>query len=268
MCKCPILTAMGHFASDVSMDDYCKPEKKLLGFSLRCVFVPCKNNKLERLQIALLVVFNSADWCLEGIGVDVRGNLGRISRLGGGDRICNHFHTRVSRHLERAVRIALLCGESLDQGSIGRIGSEVGRQCDQHAFGSRTGDRCDVLVADAFRAHEHGLDALLARLTHDQTHFRVIAAEVDEVHALRFQLGDDGGVVAVTGVHAFKHDDWNLCRFQTGLDRSRHALTIRLLVVQNGSLLWLQLSTTYLAAAGPCWSSRPMVRKIYLCGLA
>ncbi|MNT11447.1 hypothetical protein D3C72_1463290 [compost metagenome] len=70
----------------------------------------------------------------------------------------------------------------------------------------------------------------------------MVAAEVDEVHALRLQLGDDGGVIRIAGIDAFKHGHGNLGRFQVLLHRAGDALAVRLLVVQHGDLLRLDLA--------------------------
>src|SRR5690606_24768856 len=74
-----------------------------------------------------------------------------------------------------------------------------------------------------------------------QAHFGVIAAVVDEVGTRGLELGDHGGIVAVAGVDAFEQDDLDAGLFEIGLDSRGNALAVRLLVVEHGHGLGLDL---------------------------
>src|SRR3546814_2138472 len=80
----------------------------------------------------------------------------------------------------------------------------VGRQCNQQTFYSRTGNGNQIFVGNTFRAHELGLQALLASLAQQQAQFSVVTAKVDQVGIQRLELGDDSRVIVVAYVDALE----------------------------------------------------------------
>ncbi|MNQ57975.1 hypothetical protein D3C85_721620 [compost metagenome] len=173
--------------------------------------------------------------------MQVLGDLGGVVAARALDAVGDDLGGRVGGHLERAAGVALLGFECLHDVGVGGVLGEVGRQRQQHAFDGVAGDGVDVGVARAFRTHPLGLHALLGGLAQQQAHFRVVAAVVHEVDALGLELGDDGRVVAVAGVDAFEDRDGHAALFEVVLDRRGDALAVRLLVVQHGDLLRLDL---------------------------
>jgi hypothetical protein len=105
-------------------------------------------------------------------------------------------------------------------------------------------------VAHAFGAHHLDLQALLAGLAQQQAHFGVVAAVVDEVHACALELGDDGRVVAVAGVDALEQHHVDAGLLQVVAHVGGNALAVRLLVVQHGDLLGLELLGDELGGRG------------------
>lgn len=175
---------------------------------LGTVSVPAEDVKFEVVQVALLVPADLTDWRFHAVGVQVVGHFDWIVLASALDAFGNRNRGCVSGQLERAARIALLVLESLDDGLVVRILREVRRQGQQHAFNGFAGNRVNVRVPHAFWTHEVDFHALLSGLTQQQAHFRVVATKVHEVHAGGFQLGDDGGVIAVARVNAFKQGNF------------------------------------------------------------
>src|SRR6218665_2405115 len=99
----------------------------------------------------------------------------------------------MSRFLSaKALTSAALAGSSeKSAGSVTSIPSEAGPAI-----------AVTSLVPPPSGPHEGRLHARPARRAQQQAHLGVVAAEVDEVRALRFDLGDDRRIVAVARVDA------------------------------------------------------------------
>ena len=190
-------------------------------------------------QVALRSPLQLTHRGLDGVGVQPFGHLLGVVAAGGLDAVDDGLHGGVGRELEGAAGVTLLGLESLHDGGIGRIRGEVLGQRQQHAFHGIAGNGVDVGVARTFGAHELGLHALFGRLTQQQAHLGVVAAVVDEVHALAAQLGDDGGVVGITRIDALEEHGLEAGLFQRDAHGVGNALTVGLLVVQDGDLLGL-----------------------------
>src|SRR5690606_40462361 len=70
-------------------------------------------------------------------------------------------------------------------------------------------------------------------LAQQQAHFRVIAAVVHEIGTGTFQLGDDGGIIAVACVDALEHDDLDARVFEFASDRRSEEHTSELQSREN-----------------------------------
>jgi hypothetical protein len=119
----------------------------------------------------------------------------------------------------------------------GRRPTRIGGEGEQRSLARRAGDRPELGGRERVVAHQLELVALIGRLTHDQTRFRVIAAVIDEFGAGRLQLADERAVVLLAGVDALEHHFLDAELVERVLDDRRQAFAVGALVVDDGDLL-------------------------------
>lgn len=132
--------------------------------SFASVGVPGEDDKPEFLQVAIFLECHLTNGGLEAALVDVIGQQDWIFSLGTPDGVDNNLHCCIGWYHKWTRGILILSPECLDQVGVGRVGAKIGRQGHQQTFGGVASDSADIPIADAFRPHVPGVEALFARL--------------------------------------------------------------------------------------------------------
>src|SRR4029077_21212570 len=151
-------------------------------------------------------------------------------------RLLDDLHAGIA--VERiGLRLEFLGAEFRDHGLGFRLVARIGAVGHQRAFDARAADGSELVGGDAVAAHQRRLDALVAHLPHDEAAFGIEPAEINQIGARLFDLGDQRRVILLAGIDAFVEHLFHAAGLYRLQSLVGEALAVGGLVVDEGDLL-------------------------------